>query len=476
MRWRRSACCICLAEPNLTAVSGETAKFLAGGEFPVPRAATSRAMSPSISSSSASACPSRRWCCRPAASACRSPPKSANSPTPAPSPWSGRQWRRHGARLTIPALNVRRAETTVELPSGGSFAIAGLMQHTTKQQIDGFPGVKDLPVLGALFRSRDFQNDETELVVMVTAYLVNPTTEAQLAVAQRRLYHADRSGDASAGHAEHGLQEKRQAADAGGRGPGRLCGALGETSCARRPRICSADFAFAAVLMAGSCTAPFTKATPTISTIRAVNHPITVEPSYQSLKLSYSAGGSGSRGRQAKLDAFVTDYRTHGNGKIAISVPGGAGMQQAVIGSADRINDMGVCRDRILVASHDGRGDRRSKSIISVIRPIPPLAATGRKIWLTPPTITTAANFGCSMQHNIAAMVADPRDLIGPRPMEAATPRAARPSSPTTRPARSRAPTNRRTKKSAHHRMWAIDRNRIWQRTKPPRTFWCRAA
>jgi len=62
----------------------------------------------------------------------------------------------------------------VELPSGGSFAIAGLMQHETKQVIDGFPGLKDLPVLGALFRSRDFQNNETELVVLVSTYLVQP--------------------------------------------------------------------------------------------------------------------------------------------------------------------------------------------------------------------------------------------------------------------------------------------------------------
>ena len=113
-------------------------------------------------------------------------------------------------RVTIPALNVRRAETTVELPSGGSFAIAGLMQHTTKQQIDAFPGVKDLPVLGALFRSRDFQNHETELVVMVTAYLVNPTAEAQLATPSDGYHHADRSGDASAGSPEHGLQEETQ--------------------------------------------------------------------------------------------------------------------------------------------------------------------------------------------------------------------------------------------------------------------------
>jgi pilus assembly protein CpaC len=76
---------------------------------------------------------------------------------------------------------VRRAETTIELPSGGSFAIAGLMQHVTKQDIDGFPGLKDMPVLGALFRSRDFQNNETELVVIVSAYLVNPTLNAKLA-------------------------------------------------------------------------------------------------------------------------------------------------------------------------------------------------------------------------------------------------------------------------------------------------------
>ena len=80
--------------------------------------------------------------------------------------------------MVIPALSVRRTETTVELPSGGSFAIAGLMQHNTKQVIDGFPGVKDLPVLGALFRSRDFQNDETELVVLISAYLVEPNAES----------------------------------------------------------------------------------------------------------------------------------------------------------------------------------------------------------------------------------------------------------------------------------------------------------
>ena len=75
---------------------------------------------------------------------------------------------------------MRRTETTVELPSGGALVIGGLLQKQTKQNIDAFPGLKDVPVLGALFRSRDFQNNETELVVMVTAYLVDPVAEARL--------------------------------------------------------------------------------------------------------------------------------------------------------------------------------------------------------------------------------------------------------------------------------------------------------
>ena len=83
--------------------------------------------------------------------------------------------------LTLPALSVRRAETTVELPSGGSLAIGGLIQQQTKQNLDSLPGVKDIPVIGALFRSRDFQNNESELVVTVTAYLVNPVAPDQIA-------------------------------------------------------------------------------------------------------------------------------------------------------------------------------------------------------------------------------------------------------------------------------------------------------
>ena len=82
--------------------------------------------------------------------------------------------------LQIPGLSVRRANTTVELPSGGSLVMAGLLQEDMRATIDGVPGIKDTPILGQLFRSRDFQNNESELVIMITPYLVKPTHESNL--------------------------------------------------------------------------------------------------------------------------------------------------------------------------------------------------------------------------------------------------------------------------------------------------------
>ncbi|MBN9588723.1 MAG: type II and III secretion system protein family protein [Alphaproteobacteria bacterium] len=167
-----------LAEPNLTAVSGETAKFLAGGEFPVPASrdrdgnvtVVFKQFGVGLSFTPVVLSPGR-------ISIQLSSEVSELSNTGS----FLLNGSTSGNGLSIPALSVRRTETTIELPSGGSFAVAGLMQHNTKQVIDGFPGVKDLPVLGALFRSRDFQNDETELVVLVSAYLVEPTAEGALA-------------------------------------------------------------------------------------------------------------------------------------------------------------------------------------------------------------------------------------------------------------------------------------------------------
>lgn len=177
-----------LAEPNLTAVSGETARFLAGGEFPVPGGRDQQgnvevifkqfgvglSFTPVVLSENRISLQISTE-----VSELTNTGAFTLNGTTTTDPTTGQTVTAPG--LTIPALNVRRAQTTVELPSGGSFAIAGLLQHTTKQQIDAFPGLKDMPVLGALFRSRDYQNNETELVVLVSAYLVKPTSEKRLA-------------------------------------------------------------------------------------------------------------------------------------------------------------------------------------------------------------------------------------------------------------------------------------------------------
>ena len=84
--------------------------------------------------------------------------------------------------ISVNGLKVRRASTNVELPSGGSLVIAGLLSEDTRQNIEGVPGLKSLPILGTLFRSRDFQKRETELIVMVTPYTVNPVAMSKLAL------------------------------------------------------------------------------------------------------------------------------------------------------------------------------------------------------------------------------------------------------------------------------------------------------
>jgi pilus assembly protein CpaC len=164
-----------LAEPNLTAISGESATFVAGGEFPFPKGANT----------------------------CLAPPCSPSI-----------DFRKFGISLnftpvvltegrislrvmtevseialdnsitisgvTVPSIKTRRAETTLEIPSGGAMAMAGLIQEQTKQAINGFPGLAQLPVLGTLFRSRDFVNNQTELMVLVTPYIVRAVAQKDL--------------------------------------------------------------------------------------------------------------------------------------------------------------------------------------------------------------------------------------------------------------------------------------------------------
>ena len=169
-----------LAEPNLTAISGESANFLAGGEFPIPAG----------------------YQCDPTTRICQlaiqfkkfgvglnftpvvlsegrislkvmtevSELSNENSITLT----SG------NSSQNIPSIKTRRAETTVEIPSGGALAMAGMIQEQTKQAISGFPGLMQVPVLGTLFKSRDYVSRQTELMVIVTPYIARSVARKDL--------------------------------------------------------------------------------------------------------------------------------------------------------------------------------------------------------------------------------------------------------------------------------------------------------
>jgi pilus assembly protein CpaC len=174
-----------LAEPNLIALSGQTASFLAGGEFPVPitgSAATTGGV-PTITVEFKSFGVSVAFTptvidaqhlnlrVRPEVSQLNTSVSGGAVSVPITSTQV----------VTIPALTVRRAETSVELGSGESFALAGLLQHLSDQEVSKVPWIGDIPILGALFRSDRFQRSETDLVIIVTPYLVSPVATARMA-------------------------------------------------------------------------------------------------------------------------------------------------------------------------------------------------------------------------------------------------------------------------------------------------------
>ena len=155
-----------LAEPNLTALSGETASFLAGGEFPIPVSQGNQAISIEYKQYGVG------LAFTPIVLA---DGRISMRVRPEVSELSDAGALKLGG-FTVPSLTTRRAETTVELGSGQSFMIAGLLQNRNRNNITKAPFLGDLPILGMLFRSTSYQRDETELVIIVTPYLVRPVS------------------------------------------------------------------------------------------------------------------------------------------------------------------------------------------------------------------------------------------------------------------------------------------------------------
>ncbi len=171
-----------LAEPNLTAISGESATFISGGEFPIPTGVTCQTSATGTIGNCVQTVSFKKF----GISLNFTPVVLAEgrislrvmtevSEVSAENALTGGQ-----GGTTIPSIKTRRAETTLEIPSGGSIAMAGLIQEQTKQAVNGLPGIDELPVLGALFRSQDFVNHQTELMVIVTPYIVRAVAQKEL--------------------------------------------------------------------------------------------------------------------------------------------------------------------------------------------------------------------------------------------------------------------------------------------------------
>lgn len=160
-----------LAEPNLSSSNGEPANFLAGGEFPVPvgqdtdgrvtiefkKYGVGLGFTPIVQSGGRITLKLSVEVSELSNAGAFSIQNGAGAPS-----------------LTIPGLSVRRAENTIEMPSGATMMIAGLLKDQTSQNLDSLPGLMNVPVLGSLFRSRDFLSNQTELVILVTPYIVDP--------------------------------------------------------------------------------------------------------------------------------------------------------------------------------------------------------------------------------------------------------------------------------------------------------------
>jgi pilus assembly protein CpaC len=171
-----------LAEPNLTAISGESATFISGGEFPIPTGVTCQTTTSGAIGQCVQTVSFKKF----GISLNFTPVVltegriSLRVMTEVSEVSQENALQGGAGGTTIPSVKTRRAETTLEIPSGGSIAMAGLIQEQTKQAVNGLPGVDQIPLLGQLFRSQDFINNQTELMVIVTPYIVRAVAQKEL--------------------------------------------------------------------------------------------------------------------------------------------------------------------------------------------------------------------------------------------------------------------------------------------------------
>ena len=347
---------------------------------------------------------------------------------------------------TVPSIRTRRADTTVEIPSGGSLAMAGMIQDQTKQQINGLPGLMELPVLGPLFKSNDYINQQTELMVLVTPYVVR-------AVAQKDLSRpddgfADPSDPArccSAGFNRiYGVGGNRRSA---GQLPRQIRlhprlmrrkektmqnvrTMIAERRASRAARRARPRVVAGCALFVCGCNTdqPQVAAVPDVPTDYRLRHPISIREADRTLEDLRRLQPRRARLRRNAREvlAFAQTWRREATGGVLVDLP--VGIEQRA--RRGRV----AARDSLDPGGERRAGGRRHRAQLSSS---PRKLATVR---VTYPKITAQAgpcgvwpqdigpsfnrdyfenqpywNFGCASQRNLAAMVANPADLVQPR-------------------------------------------------------------
>ena len=442
-----------LAEPNLTAISGETANFLAGGEFPIPAGFTCDPTTRNCQTQiqfkkfgvglnfTPVVLSEGRISLKVLTEVSELSNDNALTLTQAISA-------SQTTTLTIPSIKTRRAETTVEIPSGGSLAMAGMIQEQTKQQLNGMPGLMNLPVLGALFKSRDYINRQTELMVLVTPYVVRAVAQKDLsrpddgyADASDRRHHPARPLQPALRHAGTGRSASEELP--------RQCRLHSRLRRATRRRSMHSDIlnvarrraaalgarglliaGFAAAL-AGCNTTTAQDTTGSIPNDYRERHPIAMKEGKQTLdavrrrrpRRALADAARRGAGLRAELEARSHRRRHHR--------PAGRRRQRArrqrhVEGSAvdPRAGRRAQPRHRHPAVPADGN------KLATLRLNYPLMVAEAGPCGLWPDDLGPSYdpkhfenqqyyNFGCATQRNLAAMVANPADLVQPRAEDA---------------------------------------------------------
>jgi pilus biogenesis lipoprotein CpaD len=347
--------------------------------------------------------------------------------------------------IAVPGFRTRNNTTTVELPSGGSIASAGLISTQTQQAINGFPALMNVPVLGALFRSRDYLRNETELLIVVTPYIVHAVDPSQVVRPDQNFQDASDPQSWFLGRVNRIYSTSRSLQPRPGYS-GKI-GFINSRPCRASPEIFSKlrrtalmaalrdarsmftaqvlklTLVAAAASALSGCGVQYASSDPAFPGDFQERHPIVVAAAPTSVDL-YPVGGVLDERSIANIRAFAERYRRYGAGAVVIQTPAGVNPNSIAVHEIRRALVAAGVKGRVALVAYlpmnDGAAPpvRVSFTGLKAIVPTkcgewPEDLASGSSVagWKNEPY----SNFGCATQSTIAAQVDDPRDFVQPR-------------------------------------------------------------